>query len=218
LSCAPVHLAAKRTGRAHANVPREDTTCFLLYGNLLTRFRFSDRLIFMSQTEDCPASDPAGTPVPPSAPKRDRSPEARRARRLKEVLRERRIVDLLNRGLPMAEIAGREGVTLNRMRKVVRDILAKRMPQAPAEYLALQVGRLNEAMFLSYGHMYSPEGGPNFKAIDSVLKIVREMDRYHGFAPGAAGAAPQPPAALPGPPLAIAPPDLDRVAIGAATD
>ncbi len=156
--------------------------------------------------------------APPPAPKRDRSPEARRARRLKDVLREGRIVDLLNRGLSMAEIAGREGVTLNRMRKVVRDILAKRMPQAPAEYLALQIGRLNEAMFLSYGHMYAPETGPNFKAIDSVVKIVREMDRYHGFIPVAAAAPPTHPPALPPAPLAIAPPGLDRVAIGAVTD
>jgi DNA-binding CsgD family transcriptional regulator len=170
----------------------------------------------MSQTGDRALPDPAERPASP-APKRDRS-AARSARLAKETARERRIVDLLNRGLSMDEIARRDGVTLNRMRKVVGDILARRAPQAPAEYLALQVGRLNEAMLLSYGHMYSEATGPNFKAIESVLKIVREMDRYHGFLPAAGGRAIERAPALPTPPLALSPPDLGRVAIGAATD
>jgi hypothetical protein len=46
---------------------------------------------------------------------RDRSIEARRAVRASKALRERRIVDLLNRGLSIAEIAAREGVTKKSM-------------------------------------------------------------------------------------------------------
>ena len=156
----------------------------------------------------------------PQARARDRSPEARRAARVKKAERELRIVGLLNRGVALAEIAAREGVTLNRMRKVVREILENRMPQPPAEYLALQVGRLNEALLISYRSMFNTETGANFKAIDSVVKIVREMDRYHGFAPARDPPEPKP-QGLPAPagsPLALAPPVADRVGNGAATD
>ncbi len=117
------------------------------------------------------------------APSRDRSPEARSAAQAKKAERETRIIGLLNRGVSMAEIAERERVSVNRMRKVVRGALERRMPKAPAEYVALQVNRLNEALLVSYGSMYNPETGANFEAIDSVVNIVREMDRYHGFFP-----------------------------------
>ena len=147
------------------------------------------------------------TPVAP-APPRDRSPAARKAVRLKKAQREARIVGLLNRGVSVAEIASRERVTLNRMRKVVRAILEKRGPQAPAEYLALQVGRLNEALLLSYGAMYDDKSGANFRAIESVVRIVREMDRYHGFFPPAQAREPAAPPLPPSPerPLALEPP------------
>jgi len=49
-------------------------------------------------------------------------------------------------GVSVAELAAREGVTQRRMRAVVKELLARRMPQPPAEYLALQIARLNEAL------------------------------------------------------------------------
>jgi len=52
------------------------------------------------------------------------------------------------------------------------------MPAPPAEFLAMQVSRLNEALLVAYSAM----GGMNLKAVDRVVKIVRELDRYHGFA------------------------------------
>ncbi len=151
---------------------------------------------------------------------RDRSPEARRAARARKAGRETRIIGLFNRGVSIAEIVEREGVSLNRMRKVVRAILTKRMPQPPAEYLALQVGRLDEAPLISCGLMYNTQTGANFPAIDSVVKIVREMDRYHGFAPAGPRAEVLPRRVLaPGEtPLALAPPVAGRVANGAAND
>jgi len=129
-------------------------------------------------------AEPVPSPPAPSASavRRDRSPEARRAARAKKAEREQRIVNLLNRGVSVAEIAGREGVSLSRMRALVREILAQRMPQPPAEFLALQISRLNDALLVSYGAMYGDGIGPNFAAIDRVVKIVRELDRYHGFA------------------------------------
>ena len=103
------------------------------------------------------------------APTRDRSIEARRAARLAKFKRERRILDLLNRGVAVAEIAAREGVREKSMRAIVRDILARRMPEPPAEFVALQVSRLNEALLVAYGAM----SGANLGAVDRVVKIVR---------------------------------------------
>jgi hypothetical protein len=47
---------------------------------------------------------------------------------------------------------------------------------APAEFLALQVSRLNEALLVSYGAMHTCVSGANFEAIDRVVRIVRELD------------------------------------------
>ena len=50
------------------------------------------------------------------------------------------------------------------------------MPHPPQEFVAIQVGRLNEAMLVAFSAM-SPA---NLKAVDQVVKIVRELDRYGG--------------------------------------
>ncbi len=94
---------------------------------------------------------PASVETVAAAPKR--SIEARRAARLEKARREGRIVDLLNRGVSVAEIASRQGVTEKRMRALVSEILARRMPEPPAEFLALQVSRLNEPLLVVYGAM-----------------------------------------------------------------
>ncbi len=112
----------------------------------------------------------------PAAKPRDRSIEARRAARREKFERKRVIVDFLNRGVPVVEIAERIGVTEKRMRALVKDILARRMPAAPEDYAALQASRLNEALFVSYGAM----SDKNLKAVALVVRIVRELDRYHG--------------------------------------
>ena len=117
------------------------------------------------------------TETAPRAALRDRSIQARRAARLIRAKREQRIVEFLNRGVSIAEIAAREGVTEKRMRAIVRECLARRMPAPPAEFLALQVSRLNEALLVAYSAM----SGANLHAVDRVVKIVRELDRYHGL-------------------------------------
>src|SRR3984885_9977440 len=86
--------------------------------------------------------------------------EPRGAKRSK---REERIVGLLNRGASVPEIAACEGLTLKRMRNVVREILSERMPQPPAEFLALQVSLLNEALLVSFSAMHNAEKGTNFE-------------------------------------------------------
>jgi hypothetical protein len=123
---------------------------------------------------------PLSKPVeaaPPTLP-RDRSSAARRATRRRNAEREMRIVGFLNRGVSIVEMAARERVTERGMRKYVRALLARRSPQPPAEFVALQVSRLHDALIVAYGAM----SGANLEAVDRVVKIVRELDRYHGFA------------------------------------
>ncbi len=116
--------------------------------------------------------------VPPA---RNRSIEARRAARAAKAGRERLIVECLNRGLSMAETAARIGVTEKRIRAIVPGILARRMPAAPEDFVAVQISRLNEALLVAYGAM----SGKNLRAVGLVVRIVRELDRYHGFVPAA---------------------------------
>jgi DNA-binding CsgD family transcriptional regulator len=121
---------------------------------------------------------PLPKPVESVALRRDRSPAARRMARRRKAEREMAIVSLLNRGVSIAEIADQEGVSERSMRKYVRALLARRAPAPPAEFLALQVSRLNEALLVAYSAM----SVANLQAVDRVVKIVRELDRYHGFA------------------------------------
>src|SRR5271170_6137320 len=114
----------------------------------------------------------------PLAVPRDRSVEAGRAKRQAKASRERRIMASLNRGVSVAVIAEWEDVGEKHMRALVRDILARRMPEPPAQFIAMQVSRLNEALRVSYDAM----AGANLQAVDRVVKIVRELDRYHGLA------------------------------------
>ena len=123
------------------------------------------------------------TPVAPCNP-----PEEARAARLAKFKREQLIVDYLNRGVSIAEIAARVGVGEKRMRAIVREIVSRRMP-APEEFVAIQVSRLNEALLVAYSAMSTT----NFKAVDQVVRIVRALDRYHGVFAGAGRRLPQAP-------------------------
>ena len=129
-------------------------------------------------------------PVAPCNP----SSGGTRAARLKEFERERLIVDFLNRGVSVSEIAARVGVGEKRMRTIIREILGRRLPAPPKEFVAIQVSCLNEALLISYAAMSST----TLKAVDRVVKIVRELGRYHGFnaaewrLPGRRGSMPPP--------------------------
>ncbi len=107
---------------------------------------------------------------------RSRSAAPRTARGQKKVERDMRVVQLLNGGLSVAEIAKREGVTAKRMRALIEEILARRAPEPPA-FAALQVNTLLEALRTNYDAM----SATNLRAIDRVILIVRELDRWRGF-------------------------------------
>ncbi len=106
------------------------------------------------------------------------APTDARAARLQNFQREQLIVDYLNRGVSVAEIAAQVGVGEKRMRAAIRGILARRMPEAPEEFAAIQMSRLNEALLVAFSAMTDM----NLKAVDRVVRIVRELDRYHGRA------------------------------------
>ena len=68
--------------------------------------------------------------------------------------------------------------------------------------------------------MYNSQSGPNYKAVESVVRIVRELDRYHGFVATptqSIAAAPTLPPPLPEVPLALPAPD-SPMGKDAATD
>jgi hypothetical protein len=79
---------------------------------------------------------------------------------------------------PRASAGLRKRLSVKRMRNLVRETLARHQPEPPAEFVALQLSQLREALLVSYNAM----GGGNLGAVDRVVKTVREMDRYHGFA------------------------------------
>ena len=164
------------------------------------KWLFVDNVLFLFHTrpeaehQEETVRVPASTALFRPEMRHGRSIEARRVARQKKFERERVIVDSLNRGLPVAEIAERIGVTQKRMRALVRDILAHRMPEAPEDYAALQISRLNEALAVAYSAM-SPQ---NLKAVALVVRIVRELDRYHGFVPAARPCRRGEPSRIPG--------------------
>jgi len=113
-----------------------------------------------------------------------RAPAARAVRSEPEKsARERRVVEGLRGGVAMAEIARREGISERGMRKYVRTLFARRAPEATGEFVATQMNRLNEALLVSFGAM----SAENLPAVDRVVKIVRELDRYQGLDGGARG-------------------------------
>jgi hypothetical protein len=121
--------------------------------------------------EGAKLANPGGE-TPPLRPEKEAH-----AARLKRFKREQLVVDYLNRGVSVVEIAARIGVGEKRMRAIIREIIARRQPHPPAEFVAIQISRLNEAMLNAYSAM-SPK---NLKAVAQVVRIVGQLDRYHGF-------------------------------------
>lgn len=128
----------------------------------------------------------------------------RRSTRREMALRDQRLITALAAGQTIEELAARVDIPLRTVRARVSAILS-RSPDSPAEFAQLQIRRLNEAMIVAYSAM----SNGNLKAVDRVVKITREYDRYAGLAHSLAGqAAP----ALPAPPLALAPSALPALA------
>jgi hypothetical protein len=109
--------------------------------------------------------------------KRSRSRAARLKARRAKAERKLRIFSLLAAGVPVADLAFQEGVSIRRMREVIEDILARREVDPPAGFVQLQIARLSDAMMVAHEAMMSGR----LDGLDRVLRIVREFDRYYGF-------------------------------------
>jgi hypothetical protein len=129
-------------------------------------------------------SKTAATPEPePKRVKLDRSRRQRLEARQAKAERNVRLFNLLKSGVPIAEIALQEGLSVRRARELVQEMLERREVDPPAGFAQLQIGRLSDAMMVAYAAMM--EG--NLQALDRVLRIVGELDRRHGFAGAPAG-------------------------------
>ncbi len=113
--------------------------------------------------------------------RKSQAPRKRAPRATRDQMAERdaRIVRSLAKGMTTVDIAKREGLSARRVRELTTEIFSRRRDAPPQSFLELQLTRLNEAMIVSYAAM----GGGNLKAVDRVLRIVREFDRYYGFRP-----------------------------------
>ncbi len=118
----------------------------------------------------------------PPAPQQARRGEARRA----TAERKQRILERLTMGASVINIANVEKITLRRVRQIIAEMLAKREVDPPAGFVQLQIARLSDAMVVA--HTMMMEG--DLKAMDRLIKLASELDRYHGFGRALIGNAP----------------------------
>ena len=93
--------------------------------------------------------------------------------------RRMQILERLTCGLTVAHIARLEDLTVHRVRQIIAGMLEKRELDPPAGFVQLQIARLSEAMIVARTMMM--EG--DLQAMDRMIELTRELDRYHGFAP-----------------------------------
>ena len=74
------------------------------------------------------------------------------------------------------------------MRQIIAEMLAKREVDPPAGFVQLQIARLSDAMTVA--HTMMMEG--DLQAMDRLIRLAGELDRYHGFGRAAIAAAPPP--------------------------
>jgi hypothetical protein len=135
----------------------------------------------------------------------------RRATKRELAARDLKFVEKLAAGVTIEELAASEGVSPQWVRRRKAALLAQRAIDPPHEFIQLQIRRLSEAMLVAYSAM----SNGNLHAVDRVVKIVREFDRYHGFGsyPNeqrlAAPSPAAPPLALPGPPAGFPAPGVE---------
>jgi hypothetical protein len=139
---------------------------------------------------------------------------SKRLRATKRELAQRdlRLIEKLAAGVTIEEIAASEGISPQWARERKAAILARRAIDPPHEFIQLQIRRLSEAMLVAYGAMSNGD----LHGVDRVVRIARELDRYHGFGPypgarsfAAPRSAETPLLALPEPTAALAAPEAE---------
>jgi len=143
------------------------------------------------------------SPISNAAGKRrlTRSRKARVLARTVKVRRSERIFNQLTAGMSISHIAMQEGVSIRRMREIAQDVLAAHKSDPAEGFAQLQIARLSDAMMVAHTAMMDGK----LEAVDRVVKLVHELERYHGSGAGAKAppvarlAAPEPMRALPAP-------------------
>jgi hypothetical protein len=102
------------------------------------------------------------------------APKRRPLTALARVQRRSRIFARLREGAAYDEIAEVERLSAERVRQIVREALAQRLPDEDADHAKLQLARLRPAMKIATDAI---EGG-DVAAIPSFLKVLDRLDRY----------------------------------------
>ena len=97
------------------------------------------------------------------------------AQPLTKALRRERIFARLRLGWTYDKIAREEGVSDRRIRQIVADALRRQELDDPTDHAIIQLMRLDAAHELAARAVDSGD----LKAIDSLLKVLERMDRYH---------------------------------------
>jgi len=137
---------------------------------------------------------------PPSEWARKRA--AGTARRARLVERREAYFDLLMSGYSVLQIAKAMNMSASAVRRAIGQALAARRLDSHEDFARLQVARLNKALLCADRSL---EVG-DMRAIPHFLKVVAELDRYHGLARPMPLAPPAPGAVTPrlaAPPLAL---------------
>ena len=90
------------------------------------------------------------------------------------MLRRKRIFAGLREGLRYDEIAAQEGVTTERIRQIVTEVLKNRSVDSGADHAKLQLDRLVPALQIAAEAVASGD----VRAIPSYLKVLDRLDRY----------------------------------------
>jgi hypothetical protein len=122
-------------------------------------------------------AEPSMTSRPREAPAAEAA--ARIAPRRKTAEQRLRIQERLTMGLTVAHIARVEQLTVRRVRQIIAEMLASREIDPPAGFVQFQIARLSEAMIVARTMMMQG----NLQAMDRLIKLTSELDRYHGFSP-----------------------------------
>jgi hypothetical protein len=139
-------------------------------------------------------------PAKPSARAAQR--EDARKRRVGAARSRQDLFDLVVLGHSHEHIAREMKVSVATVRREVDRVIAARRLDAPEKYVHLQVARLN----LALERVVSAVEADGIKAVDPLIKLVAQLDRYHGLAGPAPLAPPARPLSLPPPapaPLAL---------------
>ena len=132
--------------------------------------------------------------------------------RMRAAARERReararergdILDLVVSGYTYEAIADSLKLSVKTVRRATAKAIAQRRLDCGADYVHLQVLRLTKAMRVVDLNLDKGD----LKAVEPLLKVIAQLDKYHALSLPAPGATPAPPLALARPPLALAAPD-----------